>query len=197
MRAKKVFCWLLVFTGMVLLAGCAGNAAMPEKEAAPPNGAVNQPAGVKADKNAPTAMPSGQQAKTMPLTTYQADKDALHLISENHIVPFDEHPAQTAVSLLIAGPKSPGLISVVPAGTEVLGITINDHIAYVNFNDKLQKVSGSTGELLLVGAIVNTLTEFPEIQKVQILVNDKKVATLSGHLDVSEPFARMDKIIKK
>jgi hypothetical protein len=32
---------------------------------------------------------------------------------------------------------------------------------------------------------------------VQILVNDKKVATLSGHLDVSEPIERMEQIIKR
>jgi spore germination protein GerM len=196
MRAKKVFCCFLIFTGIILLAGCSGNAPSLEKETAPLEPAVHEQPGVKMENDAPIAGSSGQPKKTMQITTYQADKQALYLIPERHTVPFDEHPALTAVSLLLAGPKNPELISVVPSGAEVLGVTISDHTAYVNFNDKLKKVSGSASEFLLVGAIINTLTEFPEIQKVQILINDKKVATLSGHLDVSEPFARMERIIK-
>ncbi len=39
--------------------------------------------------------------------------------------------------------------------------------------------------MLLVAEIVNTLTEFSEIQTVQILVTGKKVNTISGHMDIS------------
>ena len=52
-------------------------------------------------------------------------------------------------------------------------------------------------EILTVGAIVNTLTEFPDVEKVQILVEGKKVSTLFGHLDVSDPLSRSPGIIKK
>ena len=73
------------------------------------------------------------------------------------------------------------------------------HIAYVDFNDKLVKnnTGGSTAEILLVAAIVNTLTEFHDIQKVQILVEGKKIDTISGHMDIGEPLSRSEKIIKK
>ena len=45
--------------------------------------------------------------------------------------------------------------------------------------------------------MVNTLTEFPEIKKVQILVEGKEIDSLSGHLDLSRPVERMSELIKK
>ena len=49
---------------------------------------------------------------------------------------------------------------------------------------------GSYNELMVTGAIVNTLTEFPEIKKVQILVEGKKVVSLNGHMDLTDPLVR-------
>jgi germination protein M len=198
MKGKKFFCLILVFVSILLLAGCDANAPKPEKEAMSQSPSVNQQqeSGL-AGAGTPAAVSNEQVPKTMPIIIYQADKEALHLIPESHVVPFDNHPAQTALALLIAGTRNPELVSVIPPGTEVLGVTIKEHIAYVNFNDKLKNHGGSTSEILLVGAIVDTLTQFPEIQKVQILVNDKRVDTLSGHLDVSEPLSRVEQIIKK
>lgn len=136
---------------------------------------------------------------TMQLVVYHATKDALHLVPEVHKVPVNTHPARTAMELLQAGTKNPELVGVMPEGAKVKNLTVKDHIAYVDFNDKLIKknVGGSAGETLLVGAIVNTLTEFPDIHQVQILVDGKKIETISGHLDTSEPLSRSDKIIKK
>ena len=70
-------------------------------------------------------------------------------------------------------------------------------LVYVVF-EVLQKnfVGGSTGEEMLVGSVVNTLTEFPEIQKVQILVDGQEVETLSGHMDLSQPLPRMTELLK-
>ena len=48
-----------------------------------------------------------------------------------------------------------------------------------------------------MGAIVNTLTEFAAVERVQILVEGKKVNTLFGHVDISEPLGRSVAIIKE
>jgi spore germination protein GerM len=142
---------------------------------------------------------SSNQEKTMQLVVYFATKDAMYLVPETHKVPVNSHPARTAVELLIAGSKNPELVGVMPSGTKLKNIVIKDHIAYVDFDDKLIKknVGGSASETLLVGAIVNTLTEFPDILHVQILVDGKKIDTISGHMDTSEPLSRSERIIKK
>ena len=136
--------------------------------------------------------------ETMQVTIYHGTNDAMYLSPEIHVVPKNDHPAQTAIELLVAGTKNTALASVIPPGTKLKKLWIKDHIAYVSFNDQLIKKStgGSTSEILLVSAIVNTLTLFPNIQKVQILVDGEKIDTISGHMDTREPLSRLEKMIK-
>ncbi|MEG6586826.1 GerMN domain-containing protein [Dendrosporobacter sp. 1207_IL3150] len=189
MKLRQNYLLLLLLLIAMLITGCSeSNQPSPN---VPP--AANDNSG-QADKN--SAVPAQNMMK---ITVYHATKDASNLVAEAHIVPNNDHPAKTAVELLISGTKQAELVSAIPAGTKLRSIRIKDHTAYVDFNDKLIKNSsgGSAGEILLVGAIVNTLTEFPDIQKVQILVDGKKVDTINGHLDTSEPLGRSENIIKK
>jgi spore germination protein GerM len=138
-------------------------------------------------------------ADTMRIVVYHATKDATYLVPEVHSVPKTDTPAHAAIELLLAEPKTKDLVKALPDGTKLRNLSIKNHIAYADFNDKLVKNNpgGSAAEMLIVAAIVNTLTEFPEVQKVQIQVEGKKVETLSGHLDISEPLSRSEQIIKK
>ena len=151
-------------------------------------------------------VPNGQNHQStvlsqdkMVVTVYSGTKDATRLVSETHIVAKNDHPAQTAMEILLAGTKNPNLVSVMPKGTKLRNISVKDGIAYIDFDEKLIKnnTGGSASEILLVAAIVNTLTEFPNIERVQILVEGKKIDTISGHMDIGEPLSRSEKIIKK
>jgi germination protein M len=180
--------WLLIIMILfvAMLAGC-------DSTATP---AVTPPSsGDAADKQLPGS-PAGE---TMRVTVYYATKDALHLVPEVYTVPKTAHPAQSALELLLNEPKNPDLVRVLPEGTKLRGVTIKDHVAYADFSNKLVKNGrgGSASEIMTVGAIVNTLTEFPDIHKVQILVEGKKIDTLYGHLDTGEPMSRSESIIKK
>ena len=187
------FVLLAAFTG-----GCASN-----NPASPPSTAQTEP---PKEEQQQAVVPGSQNAvssavgqDTMSVTVYSATKDAMYLVAEHYIVPKNAHPAQTAIELLLAGTKNAQLESVMPAGTKLRHISIKDKIAYVDFSDQLVKNNpgGSTSEMLLVAAVVNTLTEFHDIQKVQIMVEGKKIDTISGHMDVGEPLSRSEKIIKK
>ena len=72
-------------------------------------------------------------------------------------------------------------------------------IARVDFSSEIVKNfrGGSAGELLMVGSIVNTLTEIHGVEKVRIMVNGKQVKTIGGHVDLSEPLGRMEDLLKK
>jgi hypothetical protein len=49
---------------------------------------------------------------------------------------------------------------------------------------------GSRGELLSVYSVVNSLTSnFPAVKRVQILVEDRQVSTLAGHVDLTRPLS--------
>ncbi|MBP2625766.1 MAG: Lipoprotein LpqB, GerMN protein [Firmicutes bacterium] len=186
-----VFVLLVAFIG-----GCAENTPPTQVIPNEPTKEQQQQAAIPDSQNTP--LPSISQEK-MTITVYNATQDATHLVAESHVVLKNEHPAQTAIELLVAGTKNAELLSVMPVGTKLRHISVKDNIAYVDFNDKLIKnnTGGSASEMLLVAAIVNTLTEFHNIQRVQILVEGKKIDTISGHMDIGEPLSRSEKIIKK
>jgi spore germination protein GerM len=91
---------------------------------------------------------------------------------------------------LTAGPKS-DLVKTVPDGTEARDLFITkEGVAYADFSAALSAnhQGGSLAEMNTVFSIVNSLTlNFPEIKKVQILIEDRAVDTLNGHMDLSRP----------
>ncbi len=97
-----------------------------------------------------------------------------------------------AAKALVAGTKEPGLTDIFPMGVKVLGVKIEGDLAIVDFSKELTHkfVGGSTGEQMLISALVNTMTEFPEIERVLITVEGERIETIAGHLDTSEPFTR-------
>ena len=134
----------------------------------------------------------------MQLTLYYPSADAVHLLPEVRSFPLNDSPARTAIEALIGGTSQPQTAKVFPAGTKLRQIWIKDDIAYVDFNHFILKGNGgSATEILLVASVVNTLTEFPTIEKVQFLVDGKKIDTLYGHVDLTEPLSRSRGIIKK
>ena len=86
-----------------------------------------------------------------------------------------------------------------PEGTRVLGLEVKDGIAYANFSREIMENFnwGSSLEGLMVAAIANTLTEFPQIQGVLVLVEGKQVETLGGHLRAKEIFRRNEEGIHR
>ena len=191
MKTIRLLIMATLISLVFMIAGCDSSAPGSQPTPAAPDSKIAEPL--------QSAGSTAEPERTMQLVVYHATKDAMYLVPETHKVPVNSRPARTAMELLQGGPQNPELVGVMPAGTKIRNLTIKEHIAYVDFNDNLIKRNGggSASEILLVGAIVNTLTQFPDIQQVQILVNGKKIETISGHMDTSEPLSRSEKIIKK
>ncbi|MCI7064556.1 MAG: GerMN domain-containing protein, partial [Mitsuokella jalaludinii] len=94
--------------------------------------------------------------------------------------------------------KEKGQTNIIPKQAKLRSVKVENGTATVDFTGDLVKdfVGGSTGETMLVGSVVDTLTEFPEVKKVQILIDGKKVESLSGHMDLSQPMGRMADLLK-
>ena len=131
-------------------------------------------------KNAATA--TVQEKKDISFIVYRAAADG----SEKLL------PENALIALVTTKPQDAKMDDVVPIGTKVRSLKIEqDGTAYADFTRELaKKGQGSYGEMMLCYAITNTLTEFPEIKRVQILVEGKKVITLSGHMDIEDPLTR-------
>ena len=187
---------VMVLLSSVILGGCAPDGAKLTSETGKP-AATNQ-AEQKEGTGLQSNHPQGTAAD-MQLTVYFASTDAMYVVPQVYTVAKNEQPLKSAIELLLAGPKNQGVLAVFPKEVKLKSVMVKDHIAYVDFNDKLlkNKVGGSAGEMLLVGALVDTVTEFPDVKKVQILVEGKKIETISGHMDTGEPIGRMEHMIKR
>lgn len=187
MSYRKLAVWMILMM-IVWLMGGGCTETVPAGSDAPGRRAE--------DISQPNLAPANNK---VTLKVYFATKDALYLVPETVTIDKPANPAQSAMELLMAGPKNKDLLPVISPVAKLISIKVKDKVAYVNFSEKLKKENpgGSTNEILTIGAIVNTLTEFPEIKKVQILIEGKVVQTLSGHLDISEPLSRSEGIIKQ
>lgn len=187
LKISKFMMIAVALVAVLLVAGCDQNIPEDGKAGdAKDAGAVRRVEKDKVQKEAE----SDQQIKV-----YFANEDGTKLIVKSKQAPKqDKYGA--AVHALIAGTDESGLVSMIPKGTKLRGIKVEQGVAYVDFSQELVKKfnGGSTGELMLVGSIVNTLTEFPEIKAVQILIEGKVEETISGHMDISEPLKRMKNI---
>ncbi len=142
---------------------------------------------------------SEQTKEQRKVTVYRAAADGQTLVGEVYTVAKTNETIAQAMGLLLAEPSNNKNWSTIPEGTKVRSIHFANGIARVDFSPELVKNfrGGSAGELLLVGSIVNTLTEIRGVEKVRIMVNGKQIETIGGHVDLSEPIGRMNDLLKK
>ncbi|SDP31628.1 GerMN domain-containing protein [Selenomonas ruminantium] len=194
---KKLRAVLLVLLTITML--CAAGCSDDKKNSAD----IGDNPTVTAEKNkAPTPVQDKDKNTAkgkLTVKVYYPDEQGLKLVPVQKTVKIGSDDKYTAtLKALLDGTKEKGLATIVPKQAKIKSVKVQGDTAFVDFDDNLIKkfIGGSTGEEMLVGSIVNTLTEFEEIKKVQLLVEGKKIESLSGHLDLTKPVERMDNLIK-
>ena len=134
---------------------------------------------------------------------YFSDSEGEYLIGEKRkILKKNEakEEAKETIVELIKGPKGK-LIPTLPSRTKLLTLQINDKgLAKVNFDPALSKdhPGGSSAEMMTVYSIVNSLAlNFPQIKRVQILIDGKPIETITGHLSLRQPIPTKPDLIKR
>lgn len=173
----------------LVLAGCGA----PKGDGGKSSGSAQQQVQQKPQPKEKEPKPQPQPA-LVSTRVYFPDEAGLKLVPVAKNVK-KENKYREAVEVLIQGTRAKGMTGVFPKGVQLNAVSVKNGVATVDFSPELVKKfnGGSTGELMLVGSIVQTLTEFPEVQKVQLTIGGKKTESISGHLDISEPFVRNDK----
>lgn len=105
---------------------------------------------------------------------------------------LDEQVRQV-VDALITGPSSPSGVSAIPAGTEVLAVMVDadSGTVFLDFSSDLVTAhpGGSAAEYCTIASIVRTVGEnFPELQRVQLLVDGAQIESIAGHVRADQPF---------
>jgi len=138
---------------------------------------------------------SSPRPRPRDINVYFADKDAVRLAPERRFAEVGAGAAADAKAImeeLIKGPLSAELYPTIPADTRLLNAYALGDMLVLDFTHELQTnhAGGSTGELLTVYSIVNTITQNIEgIRRIQMLVEGKEIESLAGHLDLTKPLS--------
>ncbi len=134
---------------------------------------------------------------------YFSDSEGEYLVGEKRKIfkkkDVKEEIKET-IDELIHGPEGE-LTPTLPPRTKLLTLQINEAgLAKVNFNQALSKdhPRGSTAEMMTVYSIVNSLSlNFPQIKRVQILIDGKPIETIAGHLSLRQPISPKPDLVKR
>ena len=192
MRLRNILAIVLTVLCVAMLAGC--------DEQGKAGSGSSQAVTSESSSSSAASRAASQKAAVMDISVYYPDVNATGLVAVTKTVKAQEADKyQAAVEALLAGTDDKKLTAVFPKKAKLRKVSVSGGVAKVDFDKNLISgfVGGSTGEEMLVGSLVNTLTEVPEIKKVQILVEGKEIDSLSGHLDLSRPVERMPELIKK
>lgn len=138
----------------------------------------------------PIVIPRSGGRQTVDIYVVKMVNDDPRLVPVERSIPADADPHVAAIEKLIATNHESGPTRyLVPLGTRLSGIEVKNGIAYVDFSRQLKDnfTGGSTNEALLVNAIVHTLRQFKDVEKVQILIQGKAIDSIGDHLDISQP----------
>ncbi|MCI6284550.1 GerMN domain-containing protein [Selenomonas sp.] len=189
---------LFLISLLVFAAGC-GTQAPGGAPSSSSTAASSSSGSADAQAASSSAAKKASDVQTLTVNVYYPNEQGTKLLPSSRKIETgsskDKYTA--ALESLMKGPTEKGQTAIFPKKAKLLSVTLKNGTAVVNFSKELQTnfVGGSTGEEMLVGSIVNTLTEFSEVKNVHILIDGKNIETLSGHMDLSVPISRMTNVL--
>lgn len=178
MKAYSIYL-VIILTGLLLLMGCTKQTPM----------ASTLPQGEIMTNNINNIIRSDE---TQYVTLYYVTQQGGYLVPVNQELCNTERPVRVALERLIAGAASgEGLITPIPSETKVRDLYIREGTAYVDLSEEFaSKLLSKTQARWAVDTLVQTLTEFPEVERVQLLIDGKVRAKLTGGVDIGIPLER-------
>lgn len=190
---------LLAFTLLFLLAVAGCSVPSDSKSSDSVQEKVTVSSTVQEEQNADsTKNEEKDTGKERTVTVYFPNNNGTRLVAEKRKVAAKKDKYKAAMEELMKGTKDKDKTVIIPKNAKMKSVKVLNGIAKVDFSKEFQTefAGGSTGEEMLIGSIVDTLTEFDDVQKVRFLIEGKEIDSLCGHMDLSEPIARMTKLLK-
>ncbi|MDR2183200.1 MAG: GerMN domain-containing protein [Clostridiales bacterium] len=141
---------------------------------------------------------------TATVVLYFADEQMLALVPEERTITINplEDIARFILDALLEGPQTPGLYAAIPEGTTYNMVERTVDTIFVGFTQDFYdslSAGGSLLEEMMVFSLVNTLTEQPDIRRVQIFIDEAPIQPDEYgnlHIDLSRPIDRDESLIQ-
>lgn len=136
-----------------------------------------------------------ESAKMKEILAYYEDENGF-VVPVNTKIPWEEGIAKATLRSMVVGSEAEqkiaqsGLHGVLPEGTEIRGMSIKDGLCRVDLSKNILNTDTYENEENMVSAITYTLTEFPTIDKVEILVEGNNLPSLTKGYAIDTAFER-------
>lgn len=120
---------------------------------------------------------------TVRLYWVSAGENALGI---ERTLPYTKAVGTAAIEALLDGPTYaekdtwPAISTAIPAGTELLGLTIDDGIAKVDLSEEFESGGGTFGVTARLAQVVYTLDQFPTVDAVEFYIEGERVTVFSS-----------------
>lgn len=142
-----------------------------------------------------TAAEPQEEVKMTNIMAYFEDEYGF-VVPVNTKIPWEEGIAKATLRSMIAGSETEkriaqsGLHGVIPEGTEIRGMSIKDGLCRVDFSKNILNTSSLEQEENMISAITYALTEFPTIDRVELLVEGQALSSLPNGYAINKGFER-------
>jgi hypothetical protein len=147
---------------------------------------------------APPAAPPSPSTANRDRALYFIEVDGDGAILRTRVIrpmPATDSPLADTVQLLLRGPtvdeRNRGLITLIPPDTQVLSAQVRGSTAYLSFSEDFQfNTYGVEGYIGQLRQIIWTVTEFPNVADVQILIEGRRIDYLGERIAIGSPLDR-------
>jgi germination protein M len=118
----------------------------------------------------------GEQINSIQQATidlYFSNPEGNGLVLETQRVYYNSNVSleKLVIEHLLAGPKTSEAMASIPAETSLVNVSVTDGICYVSLDDGFRTQNYNVQEAVVIYSLVDSLTDLPSIDKVQISVN--------------------------
>ena len=117
---------------------------------------------------------SDEQNRQTKVILYFANKETGKLESEIKVIEANkllQNSAKDIMQLLLKGPQSSSLEKIIPDGTVVHDVTVENRCATINVSNEFLNYENDENKMKIINSIVNTLTNLKEVESVKFLIN--------------------------
>ena len=170
--------------------------AQPESEGAEPSAqpaATAEPLGVRSSAGSESS--DGDAKKVSTIVYYQDNYG--YLVPVMCSVPMEDGIAKATLNLMVQSVSNDmqaarlGLRTVLPENTTI-DLDIHDGLARIDLSKEVLDMADAAAETNMVNAIVQALTEFDSVERVEFLIDGQKREKLTHGTSVAGTFTRGD-----
>ena len=169
--------------------------AIDEPKPHPSNANNREPKASEKEDTIVSVAPIRSVPESTKIHLYFVDSSTARLTAEKREIYLSKEKIESirqVIQELLKG--STYMLNPIPNGTQLQNVFWEQSrgYVYVDFSETLSKshINGTTAELLTIQSIITTIqANFPEVRKVQILIDGRNADTLAGHIDISQPLS--------